>query len=271
MVETRIYVLKLENDKYYVGKSTNVDARIAAHKSGNGSSWTKKHKYVDTLLVSDAIPSGQAGFHEDMWTKQAMAHFGIENVRGGSYSFDTLYPAAVLAIQREIIGALDLCYKCGGNHFTGGCGQTATRTLWTCDRCHGYTHTRAECHRWRCEDCGDDCSGGDCPADIDRHEYYSNYHDDDTYCDYCGGDCPGSRCAEEDAAWEAMMAAADEHSDYDNYESPQHDMIELHSCIWCPNYHIDAADAEYCDEAPCCTGCGIPKHSNCECHLNFTM
>lgn len=36
-----IYVLKLENDKYYVGKTNNPDLRITNHFDANGSQWTK--------------------------------------------------------------------------------------------------------------------------------------------------------------------------------------------------------------------------------------
>ena len=46
-----VYVLKLENDKYYVGESTNVEKRIWAHKNDNGSAWTKKHKLKHRLVV----------------------------------------------------------------------------------------------------------------------------------------------------------------------------------------------------------------------------
>ena len=261
-----IYILKLENDKYYVGKSSNVNERIEAHKNGNGSSWTKKHKYVSTFLVVEGIPVEQAGFYEDMWTKQAMSHFGIDNVRGGAYVFDTLYSNVFANIQREIISALDRCHKCGGEHFAGSCWRPYSTTLWTCERCHGYTHTRGGCYRWRCEDCGDDCSGGDCPAEIARYGLHTMMDDDsESQCHVCGGDCAGPRCYEEEEAWAAMMASVVDDDSDDDPLPVEYDVPELYACDWCPGPHMTAEDAKYCDEAPCCKGCGIPVHSHCEC------
>ena len=41
-----IYVLKLHNNKYYVGKTDNPDNRIENHYKNNGSLWTKKYKPI---------------------------------------------------------------------------------------------------------------------------------------------------------------------------------------------------------------------------------
>ena len=38
-----IYVLKLKNNKYYVGKTTSL-RRLKDHFSEGGSAWTKKYK-----------------------------------------------------------------------------------------------------------------------------------------------------------------------------------------------------------------------------------
>ena len=40
----RVYVLKLKEDKYYVGESSDIERRIWAHKNDNGSAWTKKYE-----------------------------------------------------------------------------------------------------------------------------------------------------------------------------------------------------------------------------------
>ncbi len=39
-----IYVLKLENNKYYIGKTDNPEIRLNSHFNFNGSEWTKKYK-----------------------------------------------------------------------------------------------------------------------------------------------------------------------------------------------------------------------------------
>jgi len=36
-----IYILELENKKYYVGKTTNPDFRLEKHFNNSGSQWTK--------------------------------------------------------------------------------------------------------------------------------------------------------------------------------------------------------------------------------------
>ena len=44
-----IYVLELENNKYYVGKTTNPDFRLEQHFTSSGSQWTKKYKPIKIL------------------------------------------------------------------------------------------------------------------------------------------------------------------------------------------------------------------------------
>ena len=44
--KTFTYLLHLEGDNYYVGKTTDVLRRLTKHFSGGGSAWTKKHRPV---------------------------------------------------------------------------------------------------------------------------------------------------------------------------------------------------------------------------------
>ena len=39
-----IYILELENKKYYIGKTKNPDFRLEQHFNSTGSQWTKKYK-----------------------------------------------------------------------------------------------------------------------------------------------------------------------------------------------------------------------------------
>ena len=48
---TNIYILKLENNKYYVGKTNNLEKRKEAHINGTASSWTKKYKPVHLVEI----------------------------------------------------------------------------------------------------------------------------------------------------------------------------------------------------------------------------
>lgn len=123
MQTTNIYVLELQGNKYYVGKSNDVDGRYKQHESGKGSAWTKKHKPVYLLeKKSDVSP-----FEEDKTTKEYMSKYGIENVRGGAYSQVTLDQTQIEALTREIRGGTDACNQCGQkDHFMKACPNKNT-------------------------------------------------------------------------------------------------------------------------------------------------
>jgi predicted GIY-YIG superfamily endonuclease len=46
-----IYVLKLIDDRYYIGRSQNIVQRIEDHFSGNGSIYTKKYKPLSVIEI----------------------------------------------------------------------------------------------------------------------------------------------------------------------------------------------------------------------------
>ena len=77
-----VYVLKLEDDKYYVGESTNVEKRIWAHKNDNGSAWTKKHN-VEAKISGVEVTNN---FNELAQTLEMMRVYGIDNVRGSLFT-----------------------------------------------------------------------------------------------------------------------------------------------------------------------------------------
>jgi len=114
---TNIYVLKLENDYYYVGKTNDLAKRFEEHKSGNGSTWTKIHK----PLSYDKVIEKASPLDEDKITKEYMIKYGIDKVRGGSYVREKLTNTDINSLQREIWGAQNLCFKCGNKHFVKDC------------------------------------------------------------------------------------------------------------------------------------------------------
>ena len=113
MSKTNIYILKLINSKYYVGKTSNIEKRFQVHLNGSGSFWTKIHKPIE---IEKIIPNASP-YDEDRYTKEYMGIYGINNVRGGSYVTKELDENQVALLQKEIWGAQNLCFKCGGNHF----------------------------------------------------------------------------------------------------------------------------------------------------------
>ena len=117
-MSTTIYVLRLEGGRYYVGKSDNVIARYQQHVDGKGSAWTKKYPPVSLVTTIE----GASPFEEDKITKEYMAKYGIENVRGGSYVQLVLPQFHMDALNMEIRGATDVCTRCGrAGHFVRNC------------------------------------------------------------------------------------------------------------------------------------------------------
>jgi predicted GIY-YIG superfamily endonuclease/ribosomal protein S14 len=116
-----IYTLKLEGGKYYVGKTTNMKRRFEEHRAGKGSFWTKKYRPLQIIkTVSETSP-----FDEDKATKEAMSQYGIENVRGGSYTCMTLDEEQLCLLTTEIRGAKNQCVRCGRTgHFSKECWAT---------------------------------------------------------------------------------------------------------------------------------------------------
>lgn len=74
------YVLQLARGKYYVGSTNNLQRRLSEHFSGYGAKWTQK--YQPQKLVYTKKGKG----HENALTKDTMRKYGIDNVRGGSWS-----------------------------------------------------------------------------------------------------------------------------------------------------------------------------------------
>tara|TARA_B100001093_G_C26821451_1_gene1012064 strand:+ start:1690 stop:2373 length:684 start_codon:yes stop_codon:yes gene_type:complete len=116
MTGLSIYALKLENGKYYVGRSYNVPKRLNQHYDGEGSVWTKKHKPIRL----NEVFLNKTKFDEDKYTLMYMSIYGIENVRGGSFCSIELGGADKYIIKRMICNATDKCVKCEqfGHFFT---------------------------------------------------------------------------------------------------------------------------------------------------------
>jgi len=113
-----IYILKLREGKYYIGKTKNVEKRFNEHIAGNGSGWTKKYKPIS--LIKSVVSTSY--FDEDKYVKEYMAKYGIENVRGGTYSNIDLDANCISVLQKEIRHSKNLCTRCGRDtHFIKDC------------------------------------------------------------------------------------------------------------------------------------------------------
>ena len=73
-----IYVLKLKENKYYVGKTNNPSFRLDDHFNRNGSKWTQKYKPIRVLKLFKGDK-----YDEDKYVQKYMDKYGIKNVRRG--------------------------------------------------------------------------------------------------------------------------------------------------------------------------------------------
>lgn len=117
-----IYILKLEGGRYFIGKTENLEKTIQDHRNGCVCDWTSMYKPIKIETVLDLLNP----MDEDWYVKEYMYWFGIENVRGGSYSSITLAKEQVESLQMQIWGSTrypsNPCFRCGRvGHFTSTC------------------------------------------------------------------------------------------------------------------------------------------------------
>lgn len=78
-----IFVLKLENNKWWVGRSKNPSKLIAKHKRGKSSVWTRENRMIK---IEETIEDGDL----NEVTLRYMKNFGWQSVRGTSFN-DSYY------------------------------------------------------------------------------------------------------------------------------------------------------------------------------------
>lgn len=85
--EHYIYLLELENDKYYVGYSRSLKSAFKRQEKGVASHWTRLHKPIRLLKHQEVV--FETGIPNlDMvneWVLQYGAEYGYENIRGGDF------------------------------------------------------------------------------------------------------------------------------------------------------------------------------------------
>lgn len=132
-----IYVLELQGNKYYVGKTNHTFQRFNQHKSGSGAKWTQKHKVKDLFA-----------FHKDMKetdenkiTIQMMKKYGVRNVRGGSWTKVNMTEAEIKRLEKRISARSKRRSKSSSTKKT-----TRPKKKISCTRCGRTSHTVEKCY-----------------------------------------------------------------------------------------------------------------------------
>lgn len=94
--EYSLFVLRLEGDKYFIGYSSNPEARIRRHLAGKGAEWTTLYKPLEVITTKSLgfVSESAAAQAASIATVALMRMAGWRNVRGGLWwsidSADTL-------------------------------------------------------------------------------------------------------------------------------------------------------------------------------------
>jgi hypothetical protein len=114
-----VYTLKLKDNKYYIGKSNDIDRRIWVHTHGCGSAWTKKHSVIQKIPT---VANDEGKLGELIETLECMKLYGINNVRGSMFTQTHLSKSDKIKAAELYCEMYDLCRKCGSNnHFIRYC------------------------------------------------------------------------------------------------------------------------------------------------------
>ena len=159
-----VYVLLLQAGGRYVGKSVDVERRIAEHRGGRGAAWVRHGGGVVAVEPPITPRTVDLGAWEARETIAQMMRHGFDTVRGWEWTgCAPLTPGDLDFYRRTAFGTGDLCRACGRpGHFAQRCTREPERWLAECNaaiaartpaavtagcrRCGRASHTEAKCY-----------------------------------------------------------------------------------------------------------------------------
>lgn len=116
-----IFVLQLENNKYFIGNTYNPYFSLSTyrHIDNDKNLFTLENKPLNICKFISKCNK----FDEDKIVKKYMDKYGIDNVRGGSYNTLHLEQNIKYFIQKELWYINNKCTICGNSHLTEDCDK----------------------------------------------------------------------------------------------------------------------------------------------------
>jgi len=120
-----VYILELENGKYYIGRTDVMNIynrfyspRIESHYAGTANcSWTNIYKPIGHIIIPNC-----GNFGELVNTLEYMSEFGIQNVRGDAFCQYKLDNDTIIFLQKMINNATNKCFNCNeSGHYAKNC------------------------------------------------------------------------------------------------------------------------------------------------------
>ncbi len=126
----KIYILKCQDNKFYIGKTSQiVENRFNQHLNDKSCSWTTKYPPIKIIETFDLIDD----LDEDNYTLRYMKKYGINNVRGGTFSQINLPLNQYQTLTKMIRHSDNKCFRCNkSGHYANKCNEILFYTTIDC-------------------------------------------------------------------------------------------------------------------------------------------